>query len=140
MRVLLFDACHDAAVLLRRHSIGICQAVTMLYSPIPSALWLLLCLLQVLPYNAYRDAAVLPRGKSHVPSELWEAADESSKELKRVMDTLYHLRTVIYNPLNRVGRYDSWHRVLAPLPDQFYIDLGGQGAAQSDGNTAPALL
>ena len=57
---------------------------------------------QVLPYNAYRDAAVRQLGNKVAPDVL-AAANESHCELQRLLSALKHLRACIYKRLNEVS-------------------------------------
>jgi hypothetical protein len=58
---------------------------------------------QVLPYNAYRDAAVRQLGSHKVAPDVLEAANESHCELLRLLSALKHLRACIYKRLNEVS-------------------------------------
>lgn len=64
---------------------------------------------QVLPYNAYRDSAVLrlAAAPDRVSAEMLLATQDSSNELARVRNTLKHLRSSTYMHLDTVGAFTS---------------------------------
>jgi hypothetical protein len=64
----------------------------------------------VLPYQPYRDSAVLrlAAAADKVAPEMLLAAQDSTNELVRVRHTLKHLRSFTYEFLDMVGAFGLW--------------------------------
>lgn len=57
---------------------------------------------QVMPFNPHKEAAILDLGEQNAPAQAHQQALDSERELKRVMETIMHVHTTIYETYGQV--------------------------------------
>lgn len=68
----------------------------------PSAVILCCYATQVMPFHPHKEAATLDLGADNAPAQAYQQALDSEAELKRVLATIQHVRSGIYQTLDQV--------------------------------------
>jgi dihydropteroate synthase len=64
--------------------------------------------LQVMPFHPHKEAAIIDVGVQNAPRQGYQQALDSEGELKRVLATVQHVRSSIYQTLDQVrARHDT---------------------------------